>query len=112
MKILIADKLADEAVAQLVALGANVTVDVDLSPDTLAASIQDNEVLIVRSTKVKADTIGSATNLSLIIRAGAGVNTNDLKAAIQAKGFGLDLTCSKTNPQVARLTSLIPSLLT
>lgn len=102
MKILIADKLADEAVSQLEELGAHVTVDADLNPDTLPASIQDNEVLIVRSTKVKADTIGNATNLSLIIRAGAGVNTIDLKAANE-KGIHVANCPGKNTDAVAEL---------
>ena len=102
MKILIADKLADEAVAQIEALGANVTVDAELSPETLPASIQDNEVLIVRSTKVKADTIGNATNLSLIIRAGAGVNTIDLAAANE-KGIHVANCPGKNTDAVAEL---------
>lgn len=102
MKILIADKLSDEAVAQIEALGANVTVDAELSPETLPASIQDNEVLIVRSTKVKADTIGNATNLSLIIRAGAGVNTIDLAAANQ-KGIHVANCPGKNTDAVAEL---------
>jgi D-3-phosphoglycerate dehydrogenase len=102
MKILIADKLSDEAVAQLEELGATVTVDADLNPDTLPASIQDNEVLIVRSTKVKADTIGNATNLSLIIRAGAGVNTIDLKAANE-KGIHVANCPGKNTEAVAEL---------
>ena len=102
MKILIADKLADEAVSQLEELGAHVTVDADLNPETLPASILDNEVLIVRSTKVKADTIGNATNLSLILRAGAGVNTIDLKAANE-KGIHVANCPGKNTDAVAEL---------
>jgi D-3-phosphoglycerate dehydrogenase len=102
MKILIADKLADEAVSQLEDLGAHVTVDADLNPETLPTSIQDNEVLIVRSTKVKADTIGNATNLSLIVRAGAGVNTIDLKAANE-KGIHVANCPGKNTDAVAEL---------
>lgn len=102
MKILIADKLADEAVSQLEELGAHVTVDADLNPETLPTSIQDNEVLIVRSTKVKADTIGNATNLSLIVRAGAGVNTIDLKAANE-KGIHVANCPGKNTDAVAEL---------
>lgn len=102
MEILIADKLADDAVSQLEEMGAHVTVDADLNPETLPASIQDNEVLIVRSTKVKADTIGNATNLSLIIRAGAGVNTIDLKAANE-KGIHVANCPGKNTDAVAEL---------
>lgn len=102
MKILIADKLAEKAVEQLKDLGAEVTVNPDLDAESLPANIQDNEVLIVRSTKVKEDTIGQATNLSLIIRAGAGVNTIDLKAA-NGKGIHVANTPGKNTDAVAEL---------
>ena len=81
MKILIADKLAESAIAQLQDLGADVTVKPDLKAEDLPNVIGDNEVLIVRSTKVIRETIEAASSLGLIVRAGAGVNTIDLECA-------------------------------
>jgi D-3-phosphoglycerate dehydrogenase len=81
MKVLIADKLSEKAASALQGLGAEVTVNPDLSADDLPGVIGDMEVLIVRSTKVLAKTIEAAPSLSLIIRAGAGVNTIDLDMA-------------------------------
>jgi len=81
MKILIADKLAESAIAQLKDLGAEVTVNPDLKAEDLPNAIGDNEVLIVRSTKVTRGAIEAASSLGLIIRAGAGVNTIDLECA-------------------------------
>jgi D-3-phosphoglycerate dehydrogenase len=81
MKILIADKLSSNTVTALKQLGAEVVVNPDLSADDLPGSVSDTEVLIVRSTKVTAATIEAAPFLSLIIRAGAGVNTIDLGCA-------------------------------
>ena len=81
MNILIADKLASTTVEALEKLGGKVTVNADLTADDLPAAIGESEVLVVRSTKVSADTINSGANLSLIIRAGAGVNTIDLSMA-------------------------------
>lgn len=81
MKVLIADKLSSSAVAELEALGMKITVNPDLKDTDLPQAIFDNEILIVRSTKVTAETIKAASSLSLIIRAGAGVNTIDLNAA-------------------------------
>lgn len=81
MKVLIADKLSEKAASELQALGAEVTINPDLKADDLPDVIDDTEVLIVRSTKVLAKTIESAPSLSLIIRAGAGVNTIDLEKA-------------------------------
>jgi len=79
--ILIADKLSSKAVSELEKMGAQVTLNPDLSADDLPSHVQNAEILIVRSTKVTAATISAAPMLSLIIRAGAGVNTIDLKTA-------------------------------
>ncbi|MBN1561433.1 hydroxyacid dehydrogenase [candidate division KSB1 bacterium] len=81
MKVLIADKLSASAVDALVNLGCSVTVEAELTADTLPQRIDDFDVLVVRSTRVTAATIDAAASLSLIIRAGAGVNTIDLEAA-------------------------------
>ena len=81
MKILIADKLSKTALSALADLGHDVVSNPDLKAEDLPAAIGDAEVLIVRSTKVIAATIEAAPRLSLIIRAGAGVNTIDLAKA-------------------------------
>jgi len=81
MNILIADKLSSKAVNELEKMGAQITLKSDLSADDLPEHVKDVEILIVRSTKVTAATISAAPMLSLIIRAGAGVNTIDLKTA-------------------------------
>ncbi len=81
IKILIADKLSPVAVEKLEKLGAEIEFNADLKADDLPGAIGDREVLVVRSTKVTSETIEAAHNLSLIIRAGAGVNTIDLQAA-------------------------------
>ena len=80
MKILVADKVSDELITKLAALGA-VEYKPELTAESLAGATGDASVLIVRSKKVTARTINEATHLSLVIRAGAGVNTIDLKAA-------------------------------
>lgn len=81
MNILIADKLSDKAVAALKEMGAVIRVEPSLSADNLPDAIGDSDILVVRSTKVTAATIDAGTALSLIIRAGAGVNTIDLARA-------------------------------
>ena len=55
-------------------IGAAVVIDSGLTADTLPGAVGDTDVLIVRSTKVTAETIAAAPSLSLIVRAGAGVN--------------------------------------
>ncbi len=81
MKILIADKMSKTALSSLEALGHQVVSNPDLKAEDLPGAIGDAEVLIVRSTKVIAATIEAGKSLSLIIRAGAGVNTIDLAKA-------------------------------
>lgn len=83
MKILIADKVSPKMIRDLQELGAKVEVQPDVSADELPGAIGDARVLIVRSKKVTARAIEAGPRLSLIVRAGAGVNTIDLKAASQ-----------------------------
>lgn len=80
MRVLVADKLSSFVPGRLQDLGARVEVDPKLDGDTLTAKIAelDPAVLIVRSTKVSAAHIAAGKALSLVIRAGAGVNTIDL----------------------------------
>src|SRR4030042_3653092 len=102
MKVLIADKLSEKTVSALKALGAEVTVNADLTAEQLPQGIGDSEILIVRSKKVTAATINAASALSLIIRAGAGVNTIDLKAA-SARGIHVANCPGKNTDAVAEL---------
>ena len=81
MKILIADKLSQTAVTELKASGNEVLMDPDLTAETLPDVIAPYDILVVRSTKVLKNTIENGTNLALIVRAGAGVNTIDLDTA-------------------------------
>ncbi|MFH1357977.1 MAG: NAD(P)-dependent oxidoreductase, partial [bacterium] len=81
MKILVADKMAKTSLEALENLGAQITFNPDLGADDLPSAIGDHEILIVRSTKVQAPTLDEATNLKVIIRAGAGTNTIDVDKA-------------------------------
>ena len=81
MKILVADKLSNLVLESLQQSSIEVEYCPDLSADELPSRIAGYNVLVVRSTKVTAATIDSADDLSLIVRAGAGVNTIDVAAA-------------------------------
>jgi len=81
MKVLIADRVSPKMIDDLNMLGAEVIVMPDVTAEDLADVIGDATILIVRSKKVTKKTIDSARSLSLIVRAGAGVNTIDLDAA-------------------------------
>ena len=103
MNILIADKLSDKAVNDLRALGAVIRLEASLNAGELPGAVGDADVLVVRSTKVSAETIDAGKNLSLIIRAGAGVNTIDLKHASE-RGIHVANCPGKNADAVAELT--------
>lgn len=102
MKVLIADKLSQRAVDTLRQLEFRVTMQPELATDQLAEAIGDAQVLVVRSTRVMADAIDSARNLSLIVRAGAGVNTIDVQRASQ-RGIYVTNCPGKNSAAVAEL---------
>ncbi|HEY7863722.1 MAG TPA: phosphoglycerate dehydrogenase [Thermoanaerobaculia bacterium] len=82
MKVLVADKFEESGLAGLKAAGCEVLYQPDAKDDALREAIASSgaEVLIVRSTKVTRPML-EAGGLSLIVRAGAGVNTIDVEAA-------------------------------
>lgn len=83
MRVLIADKFEKVGIDGLKELGCAVISKPDLKADELPGAMKadDPGILIVRSTKVTADTLKAGANLSLVIRAGAGVDTIDVPAA-------------------------------
>jgi D-3-phosphoglycerate dehydrogenase len=87
MKVLIADKFEKPGVDKLQKLGCAVTLDSDLSGDSLREAVATSEcqVLVVRSTKVTPEILDAATGLELIIRAGAGYDTIDVTGAAERK---------------------------
>ena len=87
MLVLIADKFEQSGIDGLRTIGCEVLSEPDLAGEALRKAIAEKQpvILIVRSTKVEA-TMLESSNLSLIIRAGAGYNTIDVAAA-SAKGI-------------------------
>ncbi|MFV8753637.1 3-phosphoglycerate dehydrogenase family protein [Nannocystaceae bacterium ST9] len=83
MRILVADKFSSAGLAAIEQLGHPVVYNPDVSADALPALLAEErpEVLVVRSTEVREAAFAAADRLSLVIRAGAGVNTIDLEAA-------------------------------
>src|SRR3954469_12286819 len=87
MRILVADKLADEGLDYLKSTGIEFDVKVGLKEDELAAAVGGYDALIVRSgAKVTAKVLMNPGNLKAIARAGVGVDNIDLDAAT-AKGI-------------------------
>ncbi len=87
MKILVADKLADEGLEFLTQAGVSYDVKIGLKEAELAAEIPGYDGLIVRSgAKVTAKCLDNPGKLRAIARAGVGVDNIDLDAAT-AKGI-------------------------
>ena len=103
MKILIADNLSPKAILALEKIGANITSNPNLKAEELSEAIDNANVLIVRSTKVYAETIEAGKSLELIIRAGAGVNNIDLEKASNS-GVYVANCPGKNSDAVAELT--------
>ena len=102
MKILIADKLSDRTADDLRKLGAELDIRPDLTAELLPSAVGDSQVLVVRSTKVTSETIDAGQKLSLIVRAGAGVNTIDVEAASR-RGIYVTNCPGKNSAAVAEL---------
>lgn len=87
MRVLLADRLPDAAVARLEAAGNEVIIDAELTEDDLGSALTDVDVLVVRSTRVTADALDASRALGLIVRAGAGTNTIDTARAAELGVF-------------------------
>ena len=85
MNLLIANKFEQSGVDGLKALGCTVFYEPDLNEQAIpdAVSARAIDVLVVRSSKVTEAAM--TPTLKLIVRAGAGVNTIDVKAATARK---------------------------
>ncbi len=81
MKVLIADSLPQDCVKDLESLGLRVDYRPELTVKELPEAVGGASVLIVRSKQVGSDVFDKGRSLSLVIRAGAGVNTIDVAAA-------------------------------
>jgi D-3-phosphoglycerate dehydrogenase len=104
MKVLIADKFEKVGIDGLNELGCTVVSRPDVSADALPAAVRevDPHILIVRSTKVTADSLNAGTALTLVIRAGAGIDTIDVPAA-SSRGIFVSNCPGKNSIAVAEL---------
>ncbi|MFP2930996.1 3-phosphoglycerate dehydrogenase family protein [Pyxidicoccus sp. 3LG] len=103
MRILVADDFPKAHLDSLRGLGLTVDYRPGLKGDTLADAARDASILVVRSTEVSAHVFEVATGLSLVVRAGAGVNTIDVKAA-SARGVFVANCPGQNAIAVAELT--------
>ena len=105
MKVLVADSFEKSGLDGLAALGCEVLYEPRLEGAALGARLAETaaEVLVVRGTKVGASEIEAASGLALVVRAGAGVNTIDLRAA-SARAIAVSNCPGKNAIAVAELT--------
>jgi D-3-phosphoglycerate dehydrogenase len=103
MRVLVADKFEQSGLDGLKAAGCEVLYQPDLADQALADAIRTSgaDVLVVRSTKVTEPML-DAGSLSVIVRAGAGVNTIDVAAASR-RGIYVSNCPGKNSIAVAEL---------
>lgn len=104
MKVLISDKFEESGINGLREIGCEVVYDANLKDDALVEAVRSTQadVLVVRSTKV-SEAVLDAGRLSLVVRAGAGYNTIDVKAA-SARGIYVSNCPGKNSVAVVELT--------
>lgn len=104
MKVLIADQFEQSGIDAIAAIGCEVMYEPALADQQLATALAHTrpDVLVVRSTKVTEGMLAD-TSLSLIVRAGAGVNTIDVAAA-SSRGIYVSNCPGKNAVAVAELT--------
>ncbi|VVC02212.1 Glyoxylate reductase [uncultured archaeon] len=98
MKIVIADGMEKEVVAEIQKLG-----EVVLTPNDVKVAVKDAEVLIVRSaTQVNEELLSHAHKLKVVARAGVGMDNVD-KAACEKRGIKALNTPGASSNAVAEL---------
>ena len=81
-RVLVTEELAERGLAALAAAGHEVDVQLGLSAEQLLDAIKDADALIVRSaTKVTDEVLAAADRLSVVGRAGVGVDNVDVAEA-------------------------------
>ncbi|MCK6604295.1 MAG: phosphoglycerate dehydrogenase [Ignavibacteriaceae bacterium] len=102
IKVLIADKFPDKYIKKLENLDLEVIYSPKLGENDLPEAAENVDILVVRSTNVNEETINRSKQLSLIIRAGAGVNNIKIAAA-NKKGIYVANCPGKNSIAVAEL---------
>jgi len=102
MKALIIDKFQEESLGEIRGLGLEVIYEPGCSGEDLLRKVKDVHFLIVRSSEVRKPVIDAARQLAMIIRAGAGTNTIDVKDA-SARGIYVANCPGKNSVAVAEL---------
>jgi D-3-phosphoglycerate dehydrogenase len=105
VKVLVADLFSEDGLKEMEQCGISVIYNHSLNGESLTkamAEIQPN-ILVVRSTKVTADTVNANPKLQMVMRAGAGVDTIDV-AHCAKLGIFVTNCPGKNSTAVAELT--------
>lgn len=103
MRVLVADKFEQAGRDGLQALGCEVSYHPDVKDESLIDAIRQEspDVLVVRGTKVTEPML-AASQIKLVVRAGAGYNTIDVAAASR-RGIYISNCPGKNSIAVAEL---------
>jgi D-3-phosphoglycerate dehydrogenase len=103
MKILVIDAFSEAHLDELRRLGLTVDYRPQLKAEELESAVAGATILVARSKKVSRAAIEQGRALTLIVRAGAGVNTIDVDAASE-RGVYVANCPGKNSIAVAELT--------
>jgi D-3-phosphoglycerate dehydrogenase len=102
MKTLVADTFPKTHLDRLAELGCEVEYEPGVKAADLPRLIWPFKILVVRGKEVTGDTLRAGQRLALVLRAGAGVNTIDVKSA-SARGVFVSNCPGKNSIAVAEL---------
>jgi D-3-phosphoglycerate dehydrogenase / 2-oxoglutarate reductase len=103
MRVLVADRLSEDALDEMRGLGVEVEYDPRIDGPGLAARLDGVNVLVVRGTEVTAEALAAGKSLNLVIRAGAGTRNIDVAFASE-RGIYVAETPGRNAQAVAELT--------
>jgi D-3-phosphoglycerate dehydrogenase / 2-oxoglutarate reductase len=103
MRVLVADRLSEDALDEMRGLGVEVEYDPRIDGSGLAARLDGVNVLVVRGTAVTAEALAAGKSLNLVIRAGAGTRNIDVAFASE-RGIYVAETPGRNAQAVAELT--------
>jgi D-3-phosphoglycerate dehydrogenase len=103
MRVLVADRLSEDALDEMRGLGVEVEYEPRLQGGELAQRLDGVNVLVVRGTEVTAEALAAGKALNLVIRAGAGTRNIDVAFASE-RGIYVAETPGRNAQAVAELT--------
>src|SRR5271157_591779 len=102
MKTLVADTFPESRLQRLKQLGCELDYQPSAKAEDLPALAASSNILVVRGKQVTGETLQASRQLALVLRAGAGVNTIDVKSA-SSRGIFVSNCPGKNSIAVAEL---------